>query len=1510
MENEISDTQEVINTISSYTDTNENEVFFRYLSFEKLSGVKDDYNARLIWNELKSILKSSRLLFGKKNNYEGFPYLGINIVIPSDHYEKLSGSETRETGHGVEKEMETILDYIMHDDNLNSIDKVDLVFTNFDLVDRWIDENSEKYNGFTPQYPEVGLFRKNISNCIFLITPIEKPKLLEGSKLMSRSRENSYIEPKKLYDLEVTSRISDKVQLVKFELDSDRRISFGGDWYNSWFIDKCSYTIKLDTNNEGDLYIDGRKRINDFIGVGKSYKLDSSGITVFCLLEKGLEKDGKICDQLKIYRSEAQAKEDENDWRFKVEFYSVVEPPKPSEMDEKRLEEQTERSEDILFNDETVPDNVEDLSPINEDEVALYSDETIPDNYTEPQEVKRWERWIRHTHRVFPFCEKGIQNREDIKHFNILFGKIGDLVEDEESANLKFEIDEETIRYSFRKKIGGIWGDKKILPPNTIMEEGYSDFNLVFGNIFNNIDQLKTQTNLRKAFIADTEPDKSIRLEERIYTIGRNKNCDIRVYNSKKFHWDNVGASEIHAIITYEEDSFKLYNISRNSKVILFKGIDPTNFVTIKPSLIEAEKSREILKNLGTRSEQLTELITDCLTYCSSQLLNLGDKIIVGSSIFEFDGEGDITDKAVIKDDKLDTLIDRIDSLGRDVNRNNNIFSRLYNNRDEVENFDNIITVQLNNRNQYQLQLDMIKIELQKINTLLSTNLSKGLTDEESFEKESGLVKAQIEEVQKIIDSQFEYSRNPETVDNPINREDSPSTEISDNKDDYKPLDHPKTEESCVDVGNCNNKEEIEEVKHPRTVNPSSFIGEFTQRFTSISKSLESENIKSKNLIVVNDKEYLNIFLSLISTQKRDNLSQLTQLKREIKDKLGNLSESLVEGSITPDEYDRDTDLLKGIQEQIEQLQMNTIDDGIEPRAISFEDVEKRLEKFEDVKCQDIDSSFEKYSKTILEQKKILELLLKKDRDNFEQLRVQTEDKVKTYLHHINDGVVQLRGKINLLLLNLIMDKLDEDSFNSEVERINSLIEKGEKLYSENILETIDIDTSETSDEIIDSETTSSNSDNSIKSNIKHQDENQNANCTNTPDCSKTPEDDINTPNSCGDHIEPLVEVDPTSADGDGKVTLNRRDDLDSVNIFLGMDNDENLSWGLGSKALSNKHMLILGKSGVGKSYFVQTLLYELSKDRVPSVIFDYSNSYTRDEISKSGLYQKLGNKLETTIVRTKRIGINPFKRHSFIIAGEEGYVEKNHEVAERVADLLNKVFKFGDQQLSALKSAIKSGLDQHGDDMEFSKLTNFLIDCESRFKKGSESVLTKIEPFINSDCFGGSVNFSWESLVNSEGKVSIIQLDGYSDDTKKIVTEFILWDAWSFMQRNGCEETPLMVVLDEAQNISLSKSSPAGKILTEGRKFGINGIFALQFAKGQFDQGDITRLGQSATRVVFKPSAEEMKQAADLIDSNYDVREMLEKLEKGSCLISGDIFKSGNRKFRELKIPSFYDRD
>lgn len=106
------------------------------------------------------------------------------------------------------------------------------------------------------------------------------------------------------------------------------------------------------------------------------------------------------------------------------------------------------------------------------------------------------------------------------------------------------------------------------------------------------------------------------------------------------------------------------------------------------------------------------------------------------------------------------------------------------------------------------------------------------------------------------------------------------------------------------------------------------------------------------------------------------------------------------------------------------------------------------------------------------------------------------------------------------------------------------------------------------------------------------------------------------------------------------------------IRVLIGKDKfQHDIYWEFGNKALANRHLLITGTSGQGKTYSIQTMLYELAKRNISSVIFDYTEGFMLQQLEQP-FKESLKGKIDQKIVYTTGVPINPFKRHEVDLAG------------------------------------------------------------------------------------------------------------------------------------------------------------------------------------------------------------------------------------------------------------------
>lgn len=346
------------------------------------------------------------------------------------------------------------------------------------------------------------------------------------------------------------------------------------------------------------------------------------------------------------------------------------------------------------------------------------------------------------------------------------------------------------------------------------------------------------------------------------------------------------------------------------------------------------------------------------------------------------------------------------------------------------------------------------------------------------------------------------------------------------------------------------------------------------------------------------------------------------------------------------------------------------------------------------------------------------------------------------------------------------------------------------------------------------------------------------------------------------------------------------------VRVLIGTDKyNHSVFWEFGNKALANRHLLITGTSGQGKTYSIQTMLYELSKHNISSIIFDYTEGFMIQQLEQP-FTDSLGDKIDQHIVYSTGVPINPFQRQQVELAGQM-ILEKESDVAARLADIFAHVYDFGDQQYSAIFDAVYNGLKKYGDRMNMKLFRDELEEIVEQ-NKTAKSVISKMSPFFYTVEFSSDPNFDWgDILYAEEAKVNIIQLTMFTQEMKVIITEMMLWDAWYYTKKFGTKDKPFVVVLDEAQNLSHAMKSPSAAILTEGRKFGWSAWFATQ-SLAVLKSDEIVRLLQASFKLYFKPTDNEIVKTAKQLDVTGEVDWLpeVQKLKKGQCIAVGDKMK------------------
>jgi len=377
-----------------------------------------------------------------------------------------------------------------------------------------------------------------------------------------------------------------------------------------------------------------------------------------------------------------------------------------------------------------------------------------------------------------------------------------------------------------------------------------------------------------------------------------------------------------------------------------------------------------------------------------------------------------------------------------------------------------------------------------------------------------------------------------------------------------------------------------------------------------------------------------------------------------------------------------------------------------------------------------------------------------------------------------------------------------------------------------------------------------------------------------------------------------------------GNLVTSKTNDEKYERILLGKSKrgSRKVYWEFGHSDLSNRHLLIFGASGMGKTYAIQCILCELAKAGQNSLIIDYTNGFLPNQLEPE---MKTMLKPNQHVIRQSPLPINPFRLQTMDLGGIV-LPETETTAAKRITSIFQKVYELGEQQFSVLFDAIANGLQMQGARMSLEALMDILegfLTDETKNKGATQTTLSKIRPFVMDNPFRpGADALDWERIFTDKSThCHIFQLAGLDLHTWRLTTEFTLWDFYAFLQGSGSKDDAKVVVLDEVQNLDHREGSPLSKYLREGRKFGVALILATQILSN-LAKDERDRLFNAAHKLFFRPADTEIRTFAEIASistgDKTDVwMKQLASLEKGECYSLGP---SLNKAADKLEVKPF----
>ena len=389
-------------------------------------------------------------------------------------------------------------------------------------------------------------------------------------------------------------------------------------------------------------------------------------------------------------------------------------------------------------------------------------------------------------------------------------------------------------------------------------------------------------------------------------------------------------------------------------------------------------------------------------------------------------------------------------------------------------------------------------------------------------------------------------------------------------------------------------------------------------------------------------------------------------------------------------------------------------------------------------------------------------------------------------------------------------------------------------------------------------------------------------------------------------HSEVSVEKIKEAAIQDHKV---KDDTIQEISIFLGKNvaTGKDEFWNphtLVPRKLTNQHLLVVGKSGSGKSETTKALIYELMQQGVPSIIFDYQGEYAHGDfydVVKPQVFNVMNG-----------LPINPFE---LPIDPHTGKKIRPVEMMFRLADTLNTVFKgSGDIQLGILREAIEEcylqqGFNMHNAstwdnqpptlDMLAAVLEHLAEDRGAQVR----NVQVRLQPLFKSGMFRQDENsFSFNDLFK---RTSVILMTSGIKDLMLAASRFLLDKIYSTMLMAGMSKAlRIMVCVDEAHK--LCGDDTITSLIKEARKYGLGIILSSQETR-DFHPSIFANTGTLVCLALEDVDATKMSQHLGITDKTQQkmAKEFILTQENGRALIRSQHFLP----YVQVQIKSFENR-
>lgn len=231
--------------------------------------------------------------------------------------------------------------------------------------------------------------------------------------------------------------------------------------------------------------------------------------------------------------------------------------------------------------------------------------------------------------------------------------------------------------------------------------------------------------------------------------------------------------------------------------------------------------------------------------------------------------------------------------------------------------------------------------------------------------------------------------------------------------------------------------------------------------------------------------------------------------------------------------------------------------------------------------------------------------------------------------------------------------------------------------------------------------------------------------------------------------------------------------------------------------------------------------------------------------------------------------------------------------IPEIVADnvlCISKGYRLGPTQAAILTDAIKSRVDCRETSLRI--FPSILEELENSGLASARTLANRLRPLLRNNVF--EFQKTGSTSLPLSPNIHVFDLSGYPAGIRIILAELLLYD-WFRSAR--ALQTPIIIMVDEVQNLKLGRGTVLNQIITEGRRFSIGSILISQSLKA-FSSDEQLALSQTGTKLFFKPPLTELRACSEMLappQHRAETAELLKTLKAGQCLLLSEYVYIGD---------------